>query len=96
MENKLQEVLFVLLDEFADWEFASLASALNQKPDHTNQKYKVKTVSLTRDPIHSIGGLTVIPDYSLNSVPTDFAGLILIGGNSWRKETSFPVLKLVH
>lgn len=93
MSNK--KVLFVLLDEYADWEAGSLAAALNEEPEGQGQQFDVKTVSLTKDPIKSIGGFTVLPDYGLDDTPEDFAGLILIGGNSWRKEESKRVMELV-
>jgi putative intracellular protease/amidase len=93
----LEKVLFVLLEEFADWELASLAAALNEKPENDQTKrYLVETVSLKKEPIKSIGGITVLPDYALNEVPTDFSALILIGGNSWRKKESEDVMELVH
>ncbi|WP_251047884.1 DJ-1/PfpI family protein [Planococcus sp. ISL-109] len=90
-----QKVLFVLLDDYADWEAGSLAAALNEEPEGQGQKFDVQTVSLTKDPIKSIGGFTVLPDYGLDDAPEDFAGLILIGGNSWRKEDSKRVMELV-
>jgi len=94
----MTEVLFVLLDEFADWEAASLAAALNQAPETegAEQKYRVKTVSLTKEPVKSIGGFMVVPDYDLASVKDGFAGVVLIGGNSWRKEESGQVMQLVQ
>ena len=91
----MREVLFVILDEYADWEAASLAAALNQGPETGEKKYEVKTVSLTKEPVKSIGGFTVLPDYDIASAPDGFAGLILIGGNSWRKEESRQVMELV-
>ncbi|TWT05330.1 glutamine amidotransferase [Planococcus sp. CPCC 101016] len=93
MDN--QKVLFVLLDDYADWEAASLAAALNEEPEGQGQKFDVKTVSLTKEPIKSIGGFTMLPDYGLDDAPADFAALILIGGNSWRKEESKRVMELV-
>lgn len=93
---ELKEVLFVLLEEYADWEAASLAAALNEKPDEGEQKYCVKTVSLDKEPVTSIGGFRILPDYSLEEVGDDFAGLVLIGGNSWRKEESQAVMKVVQ
>lgn len=90
-----QKVLFVLLDEYADWEAASLAAALNEEPEGEGQPFDVKTVSLTKDPIKSIGGFTVLPDYGVDDVPEEYAGLILIGGNSWRKEDSKRIMELV-
>ncbi|AQU78546.1 MULTISPECIES: type 1 glutamine amidotransferase family protein [Planococcus] len=88
-------VLFVLLDDYADWEAGSLAAALNEEPEGKGQRFNVKTVSLTTDPIQSIGGFTVLPDYGLTDAPKDFVGLMLIGGNSWRKKDSKQVMKLV-
>lgn len=93
----MEKVLFVLLEEFADWELASLAAALNEEPENDQTKrYLVETVSLKKEPIKSIGGITVLPDYALNEVPSDFSALILIGGNSWRKKESEDVMELVH
>lgn len=92
---KVQEILFVVLEQYADWEAASIAAALNEDPEQGEKKYIVKTVSLDGEPVTSIGGFKVLPDYSVDTVPKDFAGLILIGGNSWRKEESRKVIELV-
>lgn len=86
-------VLFVILDKYSDWEAAYLSSlilALGQ------EVYSIKTVSLTKDSIKSLGGFTVIPDYDIKSVPTDFEGLVLIGGMSWRNEEAQQVKPLVE
>ncbi|MGK7379098.1 type 1 glutamine amidotransferase family protein [Planococcus sp. 1R117A] len=93
---ELEKVLFVVLDEYADWEAASLAAALNEKPEQGEQKYEVKTVSLSKEPVSSIGGFRTVADYTVDEVGDDFAGLVLIGGNSWRKEESKAVQKLVQ
>jgi len=94
---KTDIVLFVLLESFADWEGAALAAEL-QKPsaDNPTKTFTVKTVSLSREPIKSIGGFTVLPDYALEDTPDDYAALILIGGDSWRKPEAAPVAKLVR
>lgn len=86
-------VLFVLLEGFADWEMAYAASGLLTLG---RGRYAVKTVSLGKEPIHSIGGLTVLPDYDIDSAPSNFTGLVLVGGTSWRKETARQVLPLVE
>lgn len=90
----MKEVLFVLLDQYADWEAASVAAALNDE-EQEDKKYTVKTVS-NRNPVQSIGGFNVVPDYRLESIPDDFAALLLIGGNSWRKEEAKAVVPLVR
>lgn len=93
---KIQEILFVVLEQYADWEAAAIAAALNEDPEQGDKKYIVKTVSLDGQPVTSIGGFKVLPDYSVDTAPEEFAGLILIGGNSWRKEESRKVLELVE
>ena len=57
------KVVFVLLDKFADWEFAPLASALNALPD-----WNVQTVSPQAKAVRSLGGLTVIPDAAVEDI----------------------------
>lgn len=52
-----KEVLFLLLNEYADWEGAYLASTLNAgvMPD-SEVKYITKVVAPTLEPVCSIGG----------------------------------------
>ena len=88
-----KQVLFVLLEQFADWEAAYLSSALYMLG---NGQYEVKTVSLSTDMVTSIGGLRVTPDYSVYSVPADYEALILIGGMSWRNEEADRIKPLVE
>ncbi len=91
----MREVLFVILDRYADWEAAHIAAALSD-PDEGEPKYAVKTVSLTREPVKSIGGFTVLPDYDLASAPEECAAVLLIGGYSWRKPEAAPVAEFVR
>ena len=69
-----KEVIFVLLNNFADWEGAYISTCLNMgvKPG-CPIKYKVKTLSLSKEPITSIGGFKVLPDYDINDLPDDHA-----------------------
>lgn len=85
-------ILFVILDQYADWEAAYLSSALYMLG---HGAYEVKTVSLTREPVTSIGGFRALPDFDLDSIPADYEAVILIGGMSWRKEEAGKVKSLV-
>ncbi len=85
-------ILFVVLDQYADWEAAYLSSALYMLGQGN---YDVKTVSLTKDCVQSIGGFRIMPDYDINSVPAEYEALILIGGMSWRTESARQVKALV-
>ncbi|NDV84026.1 type 1 glutamine amidotransferase family protein [Bacteroides sp. 51] len=92
-----KEVIFVLLNEFADWEGAYIATCLNLgvKPG-SPVKYTVKTMSITKDPITSIGGFRILPDYDLSDMPEDHAGLILIGGMRWFSPEAGQIVPLVE
>lgn len=86
-------VLFVLLEQYADWEAAYLSSAIYLLGEG---RYEVKTVSLTRDTISSIGGFHTKPDYDIHSAPSAYEALILIGGMTWREESARQVEPLVE
>ncbi len=88
-------VLFIILEQYADWEYAFLASALQDRIQDKTSPYEVKTISLSKNPIKSIGGFTTISDYSIENYPADFAGLILIGGMSWRTEETKKVANII-
>ena len=88
----MKEVLFVILDDFADWEYAPVAAAINRADG-----FFVKTVSLSKGAVKSIGGFHVLPDFDLTeAMGREFSGLVLIGGNSWRTEEAKQVEMLVN
>lgn len=91
-----KEVLFVLLNDFADWEGAYIAPYLNFGcGPGIESRYVVKTVSVTKDSVKSCGGFAVLPDYTINNIPTDYAGIVLIGGMSWFTPEAELVIPLV-
>jgi len=91
-ESKMKTILFVLLDQWAEWEAAYLASAIQMLGEN---QYENKIVSLTKDSVCSIGGFRVVPDYDIDSVPEDYEAMILIGGMTWRSEEARQVKALV-
>ncbi len=91
-----QEILFVLLNEYADWEGAYIAPSLNYGLEPGSpSKYVVKTLSITKDPVISIGGYKTLPDYDINSMPEEYAGLILIGGMRWLSPEAEGIAQVV-
>lgn len=97
-----KNVLLVLLPLYADWEAAFVAATLNDCILAEVSPYAVKTVGLNGEPVRSIGGLTVTPDYSLETAPDDAAAVLLIGGMSWNTperqptDVARPVVPLVQ
>lgn len=84
-------ILFVILQQYADWEAAYLSSAITMLGQGG---YEIKTVSVSGDAVRSIGGFQVLPDYDLPSLPNDYEALILIGGMTWRSERTEEIKKL--
>ena len=80
----MKTVLFVLLDQFADWESAFLAPALRGgiMPGRPGS-HAVRYATPGGVPVRSIGGMTLTPDCDTETLPDDCAGLILVGGMSW-------------
>ncbi len=73
----MKTALFVLLDQYADWEGAYLLSLLNQRDD-----WQIKTAS-NLPQVESIGGLQTMIDFKISEIDRELELLVLIGGNSW-------------
>ncbi len=88
----MEKILYVVLEQWADWELAYISSAVNMLGQG---KFENKTVSLTKNAVTSIGGIKCLPDYDLQNIPPDNAAVILIGGMSWHNENALQVKPLV-
>lgn len=79
------EILYLLLDKYADHEPVFLAAAINCDENGIREtpKYINRTLAPTLNPICSCGGFHTIPDYSFDTIPDEYAALILIGGYGW-------------
>ena len=51
---KKQKILLFLLEKYADWKAAYLSTAVYSM---SRDNYEIKTVSLSKEPLHSAGGL---------------------------------------
>ncbi|MDE5737953.1 MAG: glutamine amidotransferase [Oscillospiraceae bacterium] len=86
-------ILFVILQQYADWEVAYISSAIAMLGQG---EYEIKTVSLSNDFVQSIGGFKVLPDYDILSIPDNYEAVILIGGMTWRTANTEEISKLVN
>lgn len=86
-----KEILVFIFDGYADWECAYICSELNKLED----KYVVKTIGVDREPKKSMGGFTVIPDYSIDECPSDFEMILLIGGEAWEQKKNNSIKAVV-
>lgn len=80
-----QTVHLFVLDTMADWETGYAVSGINQPMYQLNPgRYTVKTVGPSRDPVRTMGGITILPDMALDALrPEESAMLILPGGETW-------------
>lgn len=91
----MEKAVFIILDGFADWEYAPLAAALAD-PEGAYPAYQVLFASDTLGPKKSIAGLHAQPDLTLDDIPPDAAALILVGGTSWRSPAAEPVADIAR
>ena len=89
----MKTVLLALLEQYADWEAAYVSTAVHMLGQG---KFVVKTVSLSKEPITSIGGIRVVPDYTVGSASKDYDALLLIGGLCWREVRAQQMIPLVE
>jgi len=74
-----------IFDTLADWEPGFAIAGLNNPAlQNGPEPYRVRTVGITSSPVRSIGGVTMVPDSTLDALsPEDSAMLILPGGEVW-------------
>ncbi len=91
------EILYLLLPDFAGHEMVYLSEAIasDEYSLKENPKYVNKIVAPTIEPIKAIGGFSVLPDYSFDTMPDDYAALVLIGGFGWATPVADKVVPIV-
>lgn len=93
-----KEILYILLPDYAAHELVYLSQAIasDEYALKENPKYVNKVVAPTMEPITSIGGFRTLPDYSFETVPEEYAALVLIGGFGWSTPVAERVKPIVR
>lgn len=91
------EILYILLPGYAAHEavYLSQAIASDEFALKENPKYVNKVVAPTLEPVKSIGSFRILPDYSFETMPDDYAALVLIGGFGWSTPVAEQVVPIV-
>jgi putative intracellular protease/amidase len=78
--------LFVF-DSLSDWEPAYAVAGINSSNFQLQPgRYRVATVSLSTQPVKTTGGITILPEQTLDSLQSsESAMLILPGGMAWEE-----------
>lgn len=85
-----------VLDTLADWELGYVTSELHSgrffKKDA--ERVSLKTVSYSKEPIHTMGGLTVIPDCLIDAVVVSETSVLLLpGADTWNDPKHGAIIK---
>jgi len=93
----MKEILYILLDNYADHEIPFLAQAIttDEVGLRQNPKYANKIVAATMAPVNSISGFKMMPDYTFDTIPADYAAIVLIGGYGWQAPNADKVTPIV-
>lgn len=85
-------VHLLVFDGLADWEPAHALCQIRN-----SGKFDVETVGFSAAPIRTMGGLTVLPDITLEQIdPATTALLILPGGTMWEQGPRTQLHDLLH
>lgn len=91
------EILYVCLPDFASHEMVYLMEAVScdETQLKADPKYVNRIVAPTMEPVVAIGGFRVMPDYSFETMPDEYAALVLVGGYGWLYPVADAVVPVV-
>lgn len=92
------EILYILLPDYAAHEavYLSQAIASDEFALKERPKYVNRTVAPDSAPVRSIGGFRTLPDYAFDTMPEDYAAVVLIGGFGWNTPVAENVVPIVR
>lgn len=89
-------VYIYLLATLADWEIGPVSAELNSRRFFKSNAPKliVKTVALSKEPVKTMGGLTLIPDCTIDEIEvSEKTVLILPGANTWSEAENAQIIQ---
>lgn len=94
----MKTIYIYVLDTLADWELGHITSELNSrrffKPDA--DQLAIKTVSYSNKPIRTMGGMTIVPDCTVDDIVINETNMLLLpGADTWNNAKHTAVLSKV-
>lgn len=89
-------VYIYLLATLADWEIGPVSAELNSRRFFKSNAPEliVKTVALSKEPVKTMGGLTLIPDCTIDEIElSEKTVLILPGANTWGEAENAQIIQ---
>ena len=90
------KIYVYIFDTLADWELGYVTAELNSgrffKKDAP--RVSVKTVGISKGPVKTMGGMTIVPDCVIDDIAVnDKSVLLLPGGNTWDNPKHGTIVK---
>ncbi len=91
-----QNVHLFVFDSLSDWEAGYAIAGINNPQFQKNPgSYRVKTVAVKKDPVSTVGGISIMPDLTLDELSAQGSSmLILPGGAAWDEGKNIEVIKV--
>ena len=93
-----QDVHLYVFDSLSDWEASYAIAGINNPQFQKNPgSYRVRTVALQKNPITTIGGISIEPDLLLEELsPPGSAMLIMPGGTAWDEGKNIEIIEVAR
>ena len=79
-------VYIYVLETLADWELGYVTAELNSGRFFRKDapEVSVKTAAISKEPVKTMGGLTIVPDCSISDIEAGEKSVLLLpGANTW-------------
>lgn len=91
-------VYLYVLDTLADWEVGHITAELNSgrffKKDA--KQISLKTVGCSKEPIHTMGGMTIVPDCQVDDIGVKQESMLLLpGADTWSDPKHIAIMEKV-
>lgn len=90
------KIYVYVLDTLADWELGHVTSELNSRRFFKKDAKDVslKTVNFSKEPIHTMGGLKIVPDCIIDDIVVDENSILLLpGADTWNDKKHSTILE---
>lgn len=90
------KVYIYVLDTLADWELGYVTAELNSGRFFRKDapEVSVETVALSKEPVKTMGGLTIVPDCIIDKIViSEKSVLLLPGANTWDDPKHSAIIK---
>lgn len=92
----MNTIYVYVMNTLADWEIGYVTAELNSKRFFKKDapEVMVKTVSYSKEPIQTMGGMTIVPDCTVDDIVVEENNVIILpGGDTWNDPHHEAVLR---